>query len=154
MANAHPSGMGEGTGADPGMAIAEIRGSRGGERSGILNGHNKRRSKDMSMEISDTQYRAVISRAPNMEPRFWNGEVALFDQVSSPIEGEDHVVRFKGGACQLRLLVSLNERGAVFATYTPRKETAVPLTEIESIHPVQMRMHQSDLPRGEHEEAR
>lgn len=108
----------------------------------------------MSMEISDTQYLAVISRSPNMEPRFWNGEVALFDQVSDPIEGEDHVVRFKGGACQLRLLVSLNEREAVLATYTPREETAVPWTDIESIHPVQMRMHLADLPRGRHEEAR
>jgi hypothetical protein len=108
----------------------------------------------MNVKTCGAQYQEVISRSPNMEPRFWNGEVALFDQVSAPIEGEDHVVRFKGGSCQLRLLVSLNEREAVLATYTPREETAVPLTEIESIHPVQMRLHQSDLPRGGHEEAR
>jgi len=107
----------------------------------------------MNAEMEAVQYGAVISRSPNMEPRFWNGEVALFDETSAAIEGEDHVVRFKSGACQLRLLVSLNQRGLVLATYSPREEAAVPWEEIESIHPVQMRMHVSDLPEGHREEA-
>lgn len=79
---------------------------------------------------------ALRTHAPEMSPRFWDGEIALFDKTRVPEPGDDVVVKFSDGRYTVRHLVAANETTITLQTYSPKTSIVVNRSSISHLYVV------------------
>jgi SOS-response transcriptional repressor LexA len=93
-------------------------------------------SKQRARKQIQQQTFALRTHAPEMSPRFWDGEIALFDKAYVPEPGDDVVVKFSDGRCTVRHLVAADESTVTLETYSPKTSIVVNRSAISQLYVV------------------